>query len=340
MGPIGPQGDDGESASWIAGPPGPPGPIGVTGAPGVSNVPGPRGDDGEDGSNWPLVPSGSSADGLGTMAHQNADNVNITGGQIDGLFSVLAIYGYFTQLSVKDLSGFPRFAAFVSGESNSRTCYITLLVNDGDRRLVLSGDLTVSADAAIYGVGTAGYPPVPADEDYGWPTPTMALEPFVAAGAAHKQGLVPDPGATAHTNVPYNLGDMGAFVLPAGKLLASKYVATDESTISTTKVDLTTTDDVTFSLDAAQTVLVFYIANGYCDTAGKNVSSTCLFDGTEDTAFQNDVTVPGVNAGTTVACFGKKSLSSGSRTVKIQHYVPQGGTGHWRQRLLIVLLVS
>ena len=163
---------------------------------------------------------------------------------------------------------------------------------------------------------------------------------FLPAGPSGMVGYVPNPGTVAHTNQPLVLGDNAVWAIPNGKLLGAKSVATNESTTSATKVDLTTTDDVTFTLDSTQTVLVLFFANSYNSLAAKNVSSTCLFDGTEDTNFANDVVVPAATSGTTVACHGTKSLASGAHTIKVQHYVPGGGTGNWRQRSLVVLLVS
>src|SRR5262249_61234911 len=86
---------------------------------------------------------------------------------------------------------------------------------------------------------------------------------FVAAGASHARGAVPDPGATAHSNFPYFLGDDAAFHPIKGEILGSKYVDTDESTSSNVMGHLTTHDEVTFTLDVAADVVIMYLASAY-----------------------------------------------------------------------------
>lgn len=135
-------------------------------------------------------------------------------------------------------------------------------------------------------------------------------------------------------------GTIAAARLPQspGTILGVNYVSTDESTASTTSVDLTTADTVTFTLTATTTVMVMYTANCYqsAGTVGFNNRSTVNYDGTDDTTTNNDVASSALSRGAICAAYGTKSLAAGTHTIKVVHAMPNGGTGHWRSRLLTI----
>jgi hypothetical protein len=169
----------------------------------------------------------------------------------------------------------------------------------------------------------------------------VTLTTFVAAGGSHAGGAVPDPGSTGHANQPYLLADNATFLLPYGRLLAVGNVATNESTGSTGYINLTTTDSVTFNLDAGTfNLLVFYAANEYIDTANNSTRDVVLFAGTADSSSAVDTGFgANINAGVTSVTLYRKTVtvSAGAYTVSVQHAVT-GGTGHWRNRTLCVFL--
>jgi hypothetical protein len=156
---------------------------------------------------------------------------------------------------------------------------------------------------------------------------------FVAAGASHAAGAVPDPGATAHPNQPYYPGDDAAWHKPLGRLLAVSSVSTDESTPSASFVDLATADTITFSVDGTSDVLIEYTCEFY-NTGINNCNLQIMLDGTAQTAtnivFQATVANAGLAGHLDYVLTG---LAAGSHTVKMQHAV-SGGTGHWKVRTL------
>lgn len=165
---------------------------------------------------------------------------------------------------------------------------------------------------------------------------------FQAAGSFHTKGGVPDPGAVSHAAQPWYVGDDGAWHLLAGKVLASNYVGTDQSTASTVATDLTTADSVTFTLDATRNVLLLFFSNAYL-SAGTvnsfNLSNTFTDSLVGALGGEWDTPPAALNAGVASIAYLVASLSGAAHTVKCQHFVPNGGTGHWRQRLLLAILL-
>ena len=163
------------------------------------------------------------------------------------------------------------------------------------------------------------------------------LPVFAAAGGTHAAGAVPDPGATAHSNFPYLLGDNASWRKPL-TLLAVNTVATSESTSSTALVDLTTLDSVSFTLDETRNVLCAYVANTYNTSASNSYHRDVFnFDGSDDTGSQTDTVAVAGFANNDVMLY-QKSLAAGAHTVKVRHASPFAGTGTWRARTLAVFL--
>lgn len=177
----------------------------------------------------------------------------------------------------------------------------------------------------------------------------MPLYPalFGAAGTGHAEGLVPDPGATAHPTQQWALLDTVAFAAIKGQILSSIYTATDESTTSTSYTDLSTADSVTFTLDATQDVLVLYFAVIYNSGANVNYSQVYL-DGAAQTSPASELAqrcvyiaanAAPIAATAHVLTYKISGVTAGSRTVKIQHKV-DAGTGDWKIRSLVCLLAG
>jgi hypothetical protein len=103
-----------------------------------------------------------------------------------------------------------------------------------------------------------------------------ALVPFVAAGASHAVGGVPDPGATAHTNQPYNLGSNGTWNKNVGVLLRESHEVASEATSSTTNTDLTTVQSVSLTLDDACDLIVHLSAT--CSHSAINGAARLVVD--------------------------------------------------------------
>lgn len=165
---------------------------------------------------------------------------------------------------------------------------------------------------------------------------------FVAAGASHAQGAVPDPGATAYTNTQRALLSSAAFAVVKGQPLGFLFTSTDESTSSTTYASLTTPDKVTINLDATQDVYVLYLAYQYATTAGWGGYQEVYLDGTGQTATETSASIisAGINQASFIFC-KLSSLASGSHDIEIKHHT--GGAGqtiHWDGRALYVFLAG
>jgi len=167
------------------------------------------------------------------------------------------------------------------------------------------------------------------------------LPVFVAAGSINKAGAVPAPGSTAHANVPRLLADTAAFVQPGGKTLGFLATGTDQSTSSTTAVDLTTKDEVTFTIDENTTVNILWTTGIYHDTAGKNAHDDIVVDngsGYGASIFGTDYYLATALGGATLTMLYQYAFTgTGTRKVKVMHSnVNGGGNCHWRSRSLLV----
>lgn len=165
---------------------------------------------------------------------------------------------------------------------------------------------------------------------------TALLDAFVAAGGSAAKGVVPSPGATAYTNHPRLLGSQAAFVAHSGKILGDAPVTTQETTTSTTFVDLTTTQSVAFTLDVAGDVLVIATA-AYVNTAGAgNVGLLAADVDGSDTVISQTSPISTTSIQSMAGTFSF-SLASGAHTIKLQFRV-SGGTGQFSNRNVIVVL--
>jgi hypothetical protein len=157
---------------------------------------------------------------------------------------------------------------------------------------------------------------------------------FVAAGGSHAVGGVPDPGSTSHANDFYVLGDDAAFHALPGKVLAYSFVNTQESTASTSYVDLTTVQSMSITTDASTDVLVYvfaaYINTGSATAVG---AISANLAGSDNIAAQ---TRP-VDTSNAVCLVGavKITLASGANTLKMRFKVT-AGTGFFSQRMIVV----
>jgi hypothetical protein len=116
-------------------------------------------------------------------------------------------------------------------------------------------------------------------------------------------------------------------------LLASSYVATSQTTTSTTFVDLATVDYVTFSLNAQQYVDIQYFDSN-SNTAFTTCQSVVLVDGVEDTgtiAYQSSHAWSG-----NMVIQDRVQLSAGSHTIKVQHETASSSSCAFLGRLLTV----
>ncbi len=125
-------------------------------------------------------------------------------------------------------------------------------------------------------------------------------------------------------------------------IIKPRYVPDDESTGSTTYVDLSTLDSVTFSLLAASDVVIVYLADGY-QVAGSfpgNLWNIINIDGS-DVAGTDAIasTIATTEEIPNICKYLKTGLAAGSHTIKIRHKT-SSGTAHWLNRLLTVQITS
>jgi len=160
----------------------------------------------------------------------------------------------------------------------------------------------------------------------------------VIGRSANSTGDPADIAIATNGQVLARVADAVAAKFVAGEIIGSSYVATDQSTTSTTLADLATADSVTFTLESAQDVFIWYLANVYQSTAGANCRDIVDIDGTDEATSQIDFTAAAANSGAADAwVFKKAALGSGSHTIKVQHAAVGGGTAHWRNRSVVVM---
>lgn len=161
-----------------------------------------------------------------------------------------------------------------------------------------------------------------------WATPPSAFISSITATGSSGPATV----TAGVLNVPQYSGGGGG----AG-ILASLFVVTDESTSSTSFVDLTTPDSVTFTLASTSNVVVQYGANFYNTNSGSNNGTSSVFvDGSQaDDGNQATTTFGASTPVSAIVVWRAASLGSGSHTIKVEHKT-SSGPSHWRDRMLVV----
>lgn len=126
-----------------------------------------------------------------------------------------------------------------------------------------------------------------------------------------------------------------------GQIVGYNFVATDESTTSTTYVDLATVDSVTFTLGATQDLLVEYLSSAYNTVTNGVFFSEMFLDGVAQTS--SEVAQGEPVASTFVAhimSFKMAGVAAGSHTIKVQHKTQTSTTSHWKTRALKVSILA
>jgi hypothetical protein len=123
-----------------------------------------------------------------------------------------------------------------------------------------------------------------------------------------------------------------------GVIATPSFVTADQSTTSTTYVDLATADTVTFTLAAATNVIVQYEATCYTSGASTVLFNAIFIDETQVVVNDFDTTTINASNSTsqTKGRWFAPSLAAGVHTVNVKHRV-NNSTGHWVNRLLWII---
>lgn len=253
--------------------------------------------------------------------------------QADGV-AKFSVFGAtpFGQLSNPDLGTLATSFGFASGTPTFAAAHLTwsttkVPLANGGTNADLSGTggasqyLKQSSGGAAITVGT-----IPAG-DY---------PDFVAAGASHATGGVPDPGATSHSHFPYNLGDDGNWHARSGEMLGTpSQVDTAETTTSTTAVELTTTQQITFTLDVVADVVVHMYALASHTVAGTRMSLELDVDGAVTRVGSTQAPSGGAQAAAMCCERLVTGLSAASHTIKFK-FSTGAATATFANRLIHV----
>ncbi len=165
----------------------------------------------------------------------------------------------------------------------------------------------------------------------------VTLASFVGAGGSAAVGGVPAPGATAHSNQPYYLGDDTAWHKRTGAVLYDDFFATGEATASTTAVDLATVRSVTFNVDETCDVVVAVSATHSNSSAGAVNRLNVSVDGTPTIVAQ--AACPAATTNYNLACVSfvaaGLTVAGNPHTIKCQYSVG-AGTGTFSNRAIKV----
>ncbi len=123
-------------------------------------------------------------------------------------------------------------------------------------------------------------------------------------------------------------------------LLGSNYVLGEQTTTSTSYVDLATADSVSFTLSGVHDVLILYLAFWGQDTINGIDYNEVFLDGTGQANSEHFNGIPVTRDIATICNYRLSSVSSGSHTVSIRHKVSAGTTGFWKNRMLTCWLAS
>lgn len=155
---------------------------------------------------------------------------------------------------------------------------------------------------------------------------------FVAAGGSHAPGGVPDPGSTAHTNEPFILGDNGSFASHKGRCLGQNFTATSETTTSTTPVDLTTAQSITFTTDVAGGTYNASVSCTYSNNTAGGVGRIYVYDGSTATLVgQFAAKDANTNYNISCVCFPITGLGAAAQDIRMRFSV-NAGTGTFSNR--------
>lgn len=119
----------------------------------------------------------------------------------------------------------------------------------------------------------------------------------------------------------------------SGQILGSSFVVTTESTASTTPVDLTTTQHLSFELDVPCEVVIFGSATAFTATALANIEIWADVDGSDTRLCITSEFA--TNAGVALSGAYTASLAAGSHTIKLQ-FATNTGTTSFLIRSLVV----
>jgi hypothetical protein len=168
--------------------------------------------------------------------------------------------------------------------------------------------------------------------------PAAAYPTMVAAGGSHAKGAVGDPGATAHTNYSYYWGDDAAFHKPLGYVIGRSRVDTSETTTSATPVELTTTQQIAFTLDVTSDIEIHVTCGTSNSSAGATNRVEMDLDGSSTIVSRLQAAGAGANynvAGHIIYT----SVAAGAHTLKLK-FDTTAGTATFFNRMMTVRLVG
>lgn len=197
--------------------------------------------------------------------------------------------------------------------------------------VVTNAKLADMATARFKGRTTAG---TGSPEDLTGAQATALLSAFVGAGGTAAKGLVPAPGATAHPNSPFVLGDDGNFKAIKGEILGGSSVPAEQTTSSTSFTDLATAQHVGITLDVASDVYVIQSCS-YVPTSGNPIGVIVVDIANVDTTI-GYAQAAGVGMPTIIMGIVKFALAAGAHTLKMQFRVTSG-TGQFGQRTMLIV---
>ncbi len=172
-----------------------------------------------------------------------------------------------------------------------------------------------------------------------WPNQTVAA----SGGGGGVTSLNGETGAVslvAGTNITLTPSGTNITIAASagsgpGTILNYISIPANESTTSTTPVDLATAESISITLSATADVIVEYFSGYYNTSASWQGHAVIYLDGVEQpsTDFSlNETSIANTLVGF-VCCSVLSAVAAGTHTIDMKHYVA-GGTGHWIGRFL------